>query len=257
GVHLQATEPAAHASPRQDRPLRIVFIGQAVERKGLPVLLRAFEALRDHVPATLTLVGACTEEVAHMMLDDRAVRALGKVSEARKLSELARADVLCAPSLHGESFGMVLTEAFAAATPVVASDIPGYREVVRDGRDGVLVPPGDPLALAETLRRPALGPAAQTRMAAAPPEAAARFAWPNVAAEVAGCYEDALALGERCRRRRGVLARSALRYGLAPSDLLPRVPAQRLASLEAVAPAPRSSMSRRQRRLRALRRSAV
>src|SRR5262249_15488656 len=79
-----------------------------------------------------------------------------------------------------------------------------------------------------------------------------RFAWPHVAAEVADCYEDALALGERCRRR-GVLARGALRYGLAPSDLLPRVPAQRLASLEAVASAPPSSMSSRRRRLRALR----
>src|SRR5207245_7519011 len=100
-------------------PLQILFIGQAVERKGLPILLRAFEALRDHVPATLTLVGACSEEVAHMMLDDRGVNALGKVSEQRKLDELAQADVLCAPSLHGESFGMVLTEAFAAATPVV------------------------------------------------------------------------------------------------------------------------------------------
>src|SRR5262249_23879309 len=185
GVHLQATEPAAHASPRQDRPLRIVFIGQAVERKGLPVLLRAFEALRDHVPATLTLVGACTEEVAQLMLDDRAVRALGKVSEARKLNELARADVLCAPSLHGESFGMVLTDAFAAATPVVASDIPGSREVVRAGCDGVLVPAGDPLALAETLRRLALEPPTQARMAAAARERAERFAWPHVAAEVA------------------------------------------------------------------------
>jgi len=116
-----------------EHPLRIVFVGQAVERKGLPVLLRAFEALRERVPATLTLVGASAGEVAHMKLDDRDVHALGKVSEERKLAELARADLLCAPSLGGESFGMVLTEAFAAATPVLASDIPGYRDVVRDG----------------------------------------------------------------------------------------------------------------------------
>ncbi|HEX5852713.1 MAG TPA: glycosyltransferase family 4 protein, partial [Solirubrobacteraceae bacterium] len=99
GVHLRDTHAAecpsigesAHHATRADpfkigheHPLRIVFIGQAVERKGLPVLLRAFEALREEIPATLTLVGASPEEVAHMMLDDRGVRALGKVSEERK-----------------------------------------------------------------------------------------------------------------------------------------------------------------------------
>ena len=135
-----------------------------------------------------------------MMLDDRGVRALGKVSEQRKLAELARADVLCAPSLHGESFGMVLTEAFAAATPVLASDIPGYRDVVRDGLDGQLVAPGDALALAEALRRLALDPAHRERMSAAARERAERFAWPHVAAEVLGCYEQAIALGARARR---------------------------------------------------------
>src|SRR4029077_10146081 len=136
--------------PDPQRELRILFIGLAVERKGLPVLLRAFEALREHAPATLTLVGPRPEEVAHMLLDDNGVRALGKVPDERKLEELARADVLCAPSLGSESFGMVLTEAFASATPVVASDIPGYRDVVRDGVDGELVPAGDALALAES-----------------------------------------------------------------------------------------------------------
>src|SRR4051794_21292829 len=103
GVHLQ---PSSELGQREGGELRILFIGQAVQRKGLPVLLSAFEALREHVPATLTLVGAAAEEVAHMMLDDRGVRALGKVSDERKLAELDRADVLCAPSLGGESFGM-------------------------------------------------------------------------------------------------------------------------------------------------------
>jgi phosphatidyl-myo-inositol alpha-mannosyltransferase len=72
------------------RPLRILFIGQAVERKGLPVLLRAFEALREQVAATLTLVGVSAAEIAPMLLDDRGVRALGKVSEQDKLRFCAR-----------------------------------------------------------------------------------------------------------------------------------------------------------------------
>ena len=187
----------------QPAPLRILFIGQAVERKGLPVLLHAFEALREHVPATLTLVGAAPEEIAPLLLDDRGVCALGKVSDDEKAEQLRRADVLCAPSLGGESFGMVLTEAFAAGTPVVASDIAGYRDVVRDGVDGMLTPRGDARELAEALRVLALDPARRAQMAAAARERAERFAWPRVAAEVLKVYEQALAVAGRGPARSG------------------------------------------------------
>ncbi|HEX3433885.1 MAG TPA: lysylphosphatidylglycerol synthase domain-containing protein [Solirubrobacteraceae bacterium] len=260
GVHLaseaelaRAAEQAGGSEPGEEG-LRILFIGQAVERKGLPVLLRAFEALRDHLPATLTLVGAAREEIAHLTLDERGVHALGKVSEQRKLAELARADVLCAPSLGGESFGMILTEAFAASTPVLASDIPGYRDVVRDGVDGQLVASGDPLALAEALRRLALEPRRRERMAAAARERAERFAWPHVAAEVLDTYERAVALADPARRSAcGTLKRAALRHGLMPADLQPRIPAQRLLSL---APEPPPLVGR-ERRIRTLRRAGL
>ena len=241
---------AAEPSAPQPR-LRILFIGQAVERKGLPILLQAFEALRDQIPATLTLVGASREEVAHMMLDDRGVHALGKVSEERKRAELARAEVLCAPSLGGESFGMVLTEAFAAATPVVASEIPGYRDVLRHDSDGLLVPPGDALALAEALRTLALDPPRRARMAFAARERAERFAWRHVATEVLDCYEHAVSLAASARRQeRGRVHAVALRHGFAPADLLPRVPPERLPSLLPQGP----PLVGRPRRLHALRR---
>src|SRR5207248_7563928 len=146
-------ERAARGARRpQGDQLRILFVGQAVERKGLPLLLRAFEALREHIPAELTVIGPSRDELAPLMLDARDVRVLGKVDDETKWRELEHADVLCAPSLRGESFGMVLTEAFAAGTPVVASDIAGYRDVVSDGADGVLVPPGNAQVLAEALR---------------------------------------------------------------------------------------------------------
>jgi phosphatidyl-myo-inositol alpha-mannosyltransferase len=250
GVHLHAPggEAAEHAIEGGGEGLRILFVGQAVARKGLPVLLSAFEALREHVPATLTLVGAAPEEVAPLLLDDRGVRALGKVSEAQKAAELARADVLCAPSLGGESFGMVLTEAFAAGTPVVASDIAGYRDVVRDGRDGLLTPRGDARALAEALRVLALDPARRERMAVAARERAERFAWPHVAAEVLEVYEQALAVGRAPTRS----ARAAVRLALAPADLLPRVRARRLPSLE-----PELALAAPRRALRTVRRGAL
>ena len=231
------------------RPLRVVFVGQAVERKGLPVLLRAFEALRDHVPAELTLVGASAEEVANLMLDERDVRILGKVSDEAKIAELRRADVLCAPSLHGESFGMVLTEAFAAGTPVVASDIPGYRDVVSDGVDGVLVPRADPVAVADALRTLAFDGPRRVAMARAARERAERFAWPRVADEVLAAYEDARSVPADGP----AVTRFALRHGLRPADRLQPVPPQPLPSLGPESPAAGAGATAR----RLLRRGAL
>jgi phosphatidylinositol alpha-mannosyltransferase len=233
GVDIPADRPA---KTRADH-LRIVFVGQAVERKGLPILLRAFEALREHVPATLTVVGADHEALEPMLLDPSGVTALGKVDDEAKLAALSEADVLCAPSLGGESFGMVLTEAFAAGTPVIASDIAGYRDVVRDGVDGILVPRGDARALAESLRELWLVPARRVELGRAAAAHAERYAWPHVAEEVVGAYEDAIAVGEP----EGVVARVAVRHGVKPADLEPAVRARRLPSLD---PAPPGSARR-------------
>ena len=119
---------------------------------------------------------------------------VGRVTEEEKWRLLGSVDLLCAPSLGGESFGMVLTEAFASGTPVVASDIAGYRDVVRHGVDGLLVPAGDPVELGEALRSLASDPARRERMAVAARERAERFSWPRVAAEVTEVYEHAVAL---------------------------------------------------------------
>jgi phosphatidylinositol alpha-mannosyltransferase len=245
GVEVPADPLALHVAGADDT-LRIVFIGQAVERKGLPVLLRAFEALRDHVPATLTLVGVTKDDVAPVLEDQRGVHALGKVDDATKHAALREADVLCAPSLGGESFGMVLTEAFAAGVPVVASHIAGYADVVRDGIDGMLVPRGDATALAEALRQLALEPQRRAEMAREAAAHAQRYAWPRVAAEVVEAYEDAIAIPAAD----SVPARVALRHGLTPADRKPALAATRLASLD---PEQRGSRAGR----KALRRAGV
>ena len=230
GVDVPAEPPALAPRP-EGAPLRLAFVGQAVERKGLPVLLRAFEALRDHVDVELMIVGADRDEVEPLMLDGtQGVHVLGKVSDAEKAQALAAADLLVAPSLGGESFGMVLTEAFAAGTPVVASDIPGYRDVVRDGVDGVLVPRGDATALAETLRDLAVAPERRAAMAVDARARAPRYAWPTVAGEVLGAYTDAIAMPRAATTRQ----RAGVFLGAVPADLGPRRPAERrLPSLEA------------------------
>jgi phosphatidylinositol alpha-mannosyltransferase len=248
GVHVDS-ELARRGSerPMGDR-LRIVFVGQAVERKGLPLLLRAFEALRDHIPCELTVIGPTDEELKPLIVDPQCIRALGKVDDATKWDELERADVLCAPSLRGESFGMVLTEAFAAGTPVVASNIAGYRDVVRDGVDGVLVPPADAQALAEALRDLYCESEERAAMARAAAAGAQRFAWPHVAEQVLEAYEDAIATPVP----EGRLHRLAVGVGARAADLKPHAPARRLASLQ-----PKTPEAKRSRAKTIVRRGAL
>jgi phosphatidylinositol alpha-mannosyltransferase len=140
------------AAPRRSEHPTIFFCGRHEPRKGLSVLL---QAMRDLPPAVRLSVASDGPETAALRAehgDDARVSWLGRLTDEEKMAHLAGADVFCAPSLHGESFGVVLIEAMAAHTPVVASDIPGYRNVARDGVDALLVPPGDVGSLADALR---------------------------------------------------------------------------------------------------------
>jgi phosphatidylinositol alpha-mannosyltransferase len=228
GVELPAGGVPAPPRRRPGDPLRIVFVGQSVERKGLPVLLRAFEALRGQVPAELTIIGSTADEIAPLLVDGAGVTALGRVDDDARHAALLHADVLAAPSLGGESFGMVLTEAFAAGRPVVASDIAGYRDVVTDGVDGLLLPRGDATRLAETLRDLALDREHTTVLGTAARRTAERYAWPRVAQQVVSAYADARAVPEP----QTATARAAVKIGAKPADGRPRSPARRLPSLD-------------------------
>ncbi len=166
---------------------------------------------------------------------------LGKVSDSVLWRHLGDADLLCAPSLAGESFGMVLTEAFAAGTPVIASKIAGYRDVVTDGVDGVLVPPADPQALAEELQLLAHEPERLVAMGEAGRRSAERYAWPRVADQVKKVYEWVTEPGPAPVSQAEATAR---RTGLVRIDGGPRRPAKRLPSLE---PAPTTGGGRGRR----------
>ena len=246
GVTVPERIERSPGPPTEDRPLRLVFVGQAVARKGLPLALRAFAALREHVPVTLDVIGVEREALEVMLMDLGGITVHGKVDDARKTQLLSAADLLVAPSLGGESFGMVLTEAFAVGTPVVASDIAGYSDVVGDGRDGVLFPRGDAAALAQTLLELADDVPRREAMSVAAAASARRFAWPLVAAAVLESYEDAIEAAP---------ARGAVRFapvaGARSVEGRPRVPAQRkLASLE------RYERTRREKAIAAVRRGA-
>jgi phosphatidylinositol alpha-mannosyltransferase len=231
---IDLTRAVTGPKPANKR-LELLFIGRAEERKGLPILLRAFEALRSAgVETRLTVAGATAAEVDPLLLDVEGVRIAGRVSEEEKWRLLHDADLLCAPSIGGESFGIVLLEALASATPVVCSDIPGYRDVVRDDREGRLVPPGDAAALGEAISLLGLDPDRRAAMSEAARERAERFAWPRVAAEIERAYVDAQAVPAPASRTRKL----AVHAGVIPADGTPRSPARRLPSLEADARRP-------------------
>ena len=182
--------PEADAGGREHR---IVFAGRQEPRKGLQILLRAWPEIRERSGARLRIVGADPLAVRLLLTRERVLEegidVLGFLDQDAFTAELLAAKALVAPSLGGESFGMVLTRAFACATPVVASDIAGYRDVMSP-EAGVLVPSGDPAALAGAVvellddepRRQALGAAAREL-------ARERYSWDDIARRLVGIYE--------------------------------------------------------------------
>lgn len=143
------TDRAAQAHPVDSKLPGVVFLGRHERRKGLGVLLEAFGGLSQ--PAELWIAGSGpeTDRLRAAFPESERVHWLGVLSDQAVADRLAGATVLCAPSLGGESFGMVLLEAMAARCAVVASDIPGYREAA--GGHATLVPPADVGALREAL----------------------------------------------------------------------------------------------------------
>jgi phosphatidylinositol alpha-mannosyltransferase len=172
----------------------VVFAGRHEPRKGLQVLLRAWPEIRRRTGARLKIAGSDPLAVGLLLtrlrIPSDGIDIVGFLSQDDLTSLLGSTKALVAPSLGGESFGMVLTRAFACATPVVASDIEGYREVVTS-ETAVPVAPDDPAALADAVeslladepRRIAMGAAARAL-------AEERYAWRDIAGRLEGIYES-------------------------------------------------------------------
>ena len=131
----------------------ILFLGRHEPRKGLGILLEALTHLPGDVRVLVASDGPQTAELRSRYGADDRIEWLGRISDEQKAGYLRGADVFCAPSVSGESFGVVLLEAMAASTPIVASDLPGYRNVANPDVHAVLVPPADPKALAAGLTK--------------------------------------------------------------------------------------------------------
>lgn len=188
-----ASAKAAPPWPSEGRT--VLFLGRHEPRKGLGVLVEA--VVRSGLDASIWVVGEGpqTEELREKTLGDPRFYWLGTVSEEEKFRRLKSADVMVAPSLHGESFGVVLLEGMAAGTAVVASDIPGYRAVARPGRDALLVPPGDPDALSAALDKALAGGLDIVAMRESAKERAAERSLDALAARYLELYDSLLARG--------------------------------------------------------------
>jgi phosphatidylinositol alpha-mannosyltransferase len=188
----------------------ILFIGRHEPRKGLSVLLDAFERIRTDIAApfpVLWVLGDGPQTEALRLSAGVDVEWLGSVSEAEKASRLRAATVACFPSIEGESFGVVLLEAMAAGAPIVASDLTGYRNVVRDGREALLVEPGNEVALAGALQRLLTDAALRDTLTTGGHRRAAEFSMQRLAESFVERYESAMGAsrGGGGRRRDGLL----------------------------------------------------
>jgi phosphatidylinositol alpha-mannosyltransferase len=191
--------PRTSLLPQFTDGYNILFVGRLEPRKGFRYLIRAYARVKKVLPQSrLLVVGPYTipdrlpfeREMKQLGLTD--VHFIGYVPD----DELARyyhcSQVFCAPSTGFESFGMVLLEAMAAGTPIVASDIEGYRNVVTHQAEGLLVPPQDANALADALitilQQPELG----RSMGQRGQTTAARYSWDEIADRVLDCYGEAI-----------------------------------------------------------------
>jgi phosphatidylinositol alpha-mannosyltransferase len=186
------------AAPVGDREHRIVFAGRQEPRKGLHVLLAAWPEVHRRTGLRLTVAGADPLAVrlllARHRVSDDGIDVVGFLSQEELTTTLLRSKALVAPSLGQESFGMVLTRAFACSLPVVASDIPGYREVL-DGSASVAVPPGDQRALVAAVCDLVADEPGRARLGVAAREIAVeRYSWSGIARRLETVYEQVTGL---------------------------------------------------------------
>ncbi len=199
-VAALATAPLLDGYPRSGKT--VLFLGRYDEpRKGMSVLLDALPAVVERFSdVQLLIVGRGDEEQLLSQVGELAknIRFLGQVDDAGKASAMRSADVYCAPNTGGESFGIVLVEAMAAGTAVVASDLDAFRRVLRDGECGRLVPVGPPdqgAALADALITVLENDALRERYVLAGSEAVRRYDWSVVANQIMRVYETVAGAG--------------------------------------------------------------
>jgi phosphatidylinositol alpha-mannosyltransferase len=193
GVDVDRFRRAVPIARWQDGTRNILFVGRFEPRKGLLDLLKAYRILRKTGCKCRLLVvggGPQAKEARRYLLTRKmgGVEFLGRVGDDERDALFKTADVYCSPATGHESFGIVLLEAMAAGTPIVCSDIHGYKGVVRRGREGLLVPPHQPKLLAAALAELLSSDERRQAMARSGLARAQEYSWERVTAKVEDYY---------------------------------------------------------------------
>ena len=221
GVDVLKYQRAVPIARWMDGKRNLLFVGRHEPRKGLLELLKAYRILRKAGCDCRLLVvgqGPLSREARRYVATRHlgGVEFLGRVSDHEKAQLFQSADVYVSPATGGESFGIVLLEAMAAGTPIVASDIHGYKGVVRRGREALLVPPREPKQIAAAVARLLNDDELHEEMGRNGVARAQEFSWERVTKKVDDYY------GVVIRR---LAARDALPAGFhAPIPPSPRTP---------------------------------
>ena len=200
GIDFLRFANAAPFPDLSDGRTNILFVGRKDERKGLRYLLEAFLSMQSKLDNLRLIVvgpGEPDRDCSSLMEAAAAHRGdsvfvTGAVSDADLPRYYASADVFCSPATGGESFGIVLLEAMAAGTPVVASDIDGYRNVVSHNVNGLLAPARNADAIAKAVMRVSTNPALSARLVNAGRRTAEGYRWERVASEVEEYYQQCI-----------------------------------------------------------------
>ena len=203
GIDLNRYQQDAQPFPEYlDGKINVLFVGRMEKRKGLKYLLMAYSRLKWQFPnLRLLVVGPGTpDKDSFRVLGEHSLRDVefvGGVSQDDLVRYYKTADIFCSPATGRESFGIVLLEAMASGTPIVASRLKGFQTVLEEGMQGLMAPPKDDVALADALRQMIQDPTMRSAMGAFGERRAYEFRWERVAGLVLDYYESVRAEVER------------------------------------------------------------
>ncbi len=150
GINTEFFIKAKKINKITDNKLNIIFIGRNDHRKGLNTLIKSLKKYTFDFSIRLIILG---NKVTNLKINNIEIINPGFVSESSKAEYLQSSDILCAPSLKKESFGIILLEAMASNTAIIASDIQGYNEIITNNFNGLLIEPNNIYQLAHSIKK--------------------------------------------------------------------------------------------------------